>query len=131
MADRVGRQHALYGRLSMQPMLSTRMACLQSAECLDKTVQTMRYLGRGGSQGQADFCLLTGSTMRLQAFHLLRLRCSSSAWSRAAAGPRMSISVSSGVALAWHCIGLGHACTCQVKMSEGIPVMNRGVGCHQ
>lgn len=45
-----------------------------SAECLDKTVQTMRYLGRGGSQGQADFCLLTGSTMRLQAFHLLRLR---------------------------------------------------------
>lgn len=47
----------------------------QSEECLNKAVQTMRCLGRSGSHGQADFFLLTGSSMRQHAFHLLRLRC--------------------------------------------------------
>ena len=46
-----------------------------SAECLDKAVQTMRCLGCSGGSGPADFFLLTGASMRLQAFHLLRLRC--------------------------------------------------------
>ena len=46
----------------------------QSAECLEKTVHTMRCLGRGGSHGSSDYFLLTGSSMRQQAFQLLRLR---------------------------------------------------------
>lgn len=45
-----------------------------SSECLDKAVQTMRCLGCAGGS-PADFFLLTGASMRLQAFHLLRLRC--------------------------------------------------------
>ena len=44
---------------------------MQSAECLEKTVQTMQLLG---SHEGATFILLTGACMREQAFQALRLR---------------------------------------------------------
>jgi hypothetical protein len=49
-------------------------AATQAAECLEKTVETMRLLARHGEDPTQHF-LLTGATMREHARRLLGLRC--------------------------------------------------------
>lgn len=53
-------------------------AAAQSAECLEKTVETMRLLAQhGDGDERAQHYLLTGATMREHAHRLLGLRCAS------------------------------------------------------
>lgn len=49
------------------------MWVLQAAECLEKTVETMRLLAKPG-EGHTTHYLLTGATMRDHAQRLLGLR---------------------------------------------------------